>query len=300
MRRSQKLFKFQRDAAPYLFVTPFILTFLIFILYPLVKSLILAMHITNGPQSQVYVGLDNFAFLLQDKDFHTAVINTATFTFFSILLQLPASLGLALLLNSTMVKGRNFFRFAFFSPHLFGQVFVAILFSVIFIPKFGLLNRALHFFFGMSLDTKWLQTPGLVMPALVMTSLWMTIGFNMIYFLAALQSIDRTLYEAAEVDGANAPQRFLNITLPGIKTVMVFILVIITIGSFQLYELPYVMLDGPGPDNAGLTVVMFLYQQGFEAGDLGYASAIGWTLAVLVMLVALGQVVLSGALRSSE
>lgn len=311
---SSRLFKLQRDLAPYLFVAPFLLTFLSFTLYPLLKSLILSFYITNGPKSRVFVGLDNFTFLLGDADFRRAVINTVTFTLFAILTQLPVSLGLALLLNNATVKGRNFFRFAFFSPHLFGQVFVALLFAVIFIPQFGLLNRGLAALLGETInlswiregwviDTlgiKWLQTPSLVMPALVLTTLWISMGFNMIYFLAALQSIDRSLYEAASVDGANAVQRFLHITMPGIKPVMIFVLVVVTIGSFQLYEMPYVMLDGPGPENAGLTVVMFLYQQGFETGDLGYASAIGWSLALMVMGVSALQIFLTGALKSEK
>lgn len=294
-------YQYQRLAAPYAFVAPFVFTFLIFGLYPLIKSMVLSLYITNGPKSRVFVGLGNFEFLLSDADFQKAVWNTAVFAFWSVCLQIPISLGLAILLNQKFVKGRDFFRFSFFSPHLFGQVFVAILFAIIFIPQFGLLNQALHFFFGVDKDVKWLGNPNLVMPALVLTSLWMGIGFNMIYFLAALQSIDKTLYEAAEVDGANPMQKFWNVTFPGIKPVLVFVLVIVTIGSFQLYELPYIMLNQTaGPENAGLTVVMFLYQQGFEAGDLGYASAVGWTLALIVMCVAIVQVYLSGAARSEQ
>ncbi len=294
---AEAFFRFQRRSAPYLFVAPFLVTFAVFWLYPLIKSLILSTYITSGPQSQAFVGFDNFLFLLTDGNFHRAVINTAVFTLFSLLLQVPVSLGLALLLNDAAVKGRNFFRFAFFSPHLFGQVFVALLFTVIFLPQYGLLNVALHTLFGADLDRNWLGNAQLVMPSLVLTALWMNLGFNMIYFLAALQSIDRVLYEAAAVDGASAVQRFRHVTLPGIRPVLVFVLVIITIGSFQLYELPFVMLDGPGPENAGLTVVMMLYREGFEAGDLGYASAIGWTLALIVMAASLLQVVLSGALK---
>ena len=294
----ERYFKLQRDAAPYLFVAPFIITFLLFGAYPLVKSLILSFYITNGPKSRVFVGLENFKFLLADSDFHAAVTNTFLFALFSVLLQIPVALGLALLLNKKFVRGRNFFRFAFFSPHLFGQVFVALLFAIVFIPQYGLLNRALNFFFGLPLETKWLATPSLIMPSLVITALWMNIGFLMIYFLAALQAIDNTLYEAASVDGANPFQQFRHVTLPGIRPVMIFVLVIITIGSFQLYELPYVMLDGPGPENAGLTVVMFLYLQGFEAGDLGYASAIGWSLAIMVMAVAMIQIIATKAWKS--
>ena len=295
------LFRLQHRYAPYVFVAPFVLLFLVFTLYPLVKSIALSFYITNGPKSQIFVGLDNFRFLWSDPTFFKAVRNTCVYAFCSVFLQLPLSLGLALLLNSALVKGRDIFRFSFFSPHLVGQVFVAVLFSVIFIPKFGLLNKVLNALFAVPVDTKWLGDPELVMPALVLTSLWMYVGFNMIYFLAALQAVDRELYEAAQVDGANGFQQFLHVTVPGIRSVAVFVTVLSTIGSFQLFELPYVMLGNTtGPDDAGLTVVMYLYQNGFVAGDLGYASAIGWTLTLGVLLISLVQMRLSGTWKGGR
>lgn len=300
-------FRLQHRYAPYLFVSPFLVLFAAFGLYPILRSLILAFYATNGPRSEVYVGLANFRFLLTDSDFHTAVRNTALYAVLAVGTQLPTALGLALLLSQKWLRGREWFRLAFFSPHLVGQVFVGVLFSVLFVPQYGLLNRALH---GVTsqlnaaipavqpvpLDTKWLSNPDLVMPALVITSLWMYAGFHMIYFLAALQAVDRDLYEAAEVDGANGWQQFLAVTLPGIKPVTIFILVTSTIGSFQLFELPYIMLgNSAGPNNAGLTVVMYLYNTGFVTGDLGYASTVGWTLALGVLAISLVQMRLTGA-----
>jgi ABC-type sugar transport system permease subunit len=294
-------FRLQHRYAPYIFVAPFVILFLVFTLYPLIKSVLLSFYITNGPKSQVFVGLDNFRFLWSDPAFHKAVSNTTFYAVCSVFLQLPLSLGLALLLNNQLVKGRDFFCFSFFSPHLVGQVFVAVLFSVIFVPKFGLLNRVLHALFGTAIDTKWLGSPELVMPALVLTSLWMYVGFNMIYFLAALQSVDKELYEAAQVDGAGRIKQFLHVTVPGIRSVAVFVTVLSTIGSFQLFELPYVMLNNTaGPDNAGLTVVMYLFQNGFVAGDLGYASAIGWTLTMGVLVISLIQMRLTGTWKKED
>ena len=299
MRQPVNIFQLQRRCAPYVFVSPFVILFIIFGLYPLIKSLILAFYITYGPQSQVYAGFDNFRFLMADKDFHKAVINTSIFAFFSVFLQLPLSLGLALLLNNRLVRARNFFRLSFFSPNLVGQVFVAVLFTVIFIPQYGLLNKVLHFLVNTPLDTKWLGNPRLVMPSLILTSLWMYVGFNMIYFLAALQAVDLDLYDAAQVDGANSWQQFLHVTMPGIRHVAVFVIVLSTIGSFQLFELPFVMLGNTGgPENAGLTIVMYLYTNGFVTGDLGYASAIGWSLALGVLAISLLQLRFSGTWRA--
>jgi len=301
MLGSRKLFRLQHKYAPYLFVAPFAVVFLVFGLYPLAKSLVLSFYTTSGPRSRVFVGLGNFAFLFSDPDFLKAVWNTTVFALFSVFLQLPLSLGLALLLNRRRLWGRNFFRLVFFSPRLVGMVFVAVLFVVIFQPQFGLLNRVLHAIAGLDLDTKWLGNRTLVMPALVLTSLWMYVGFNMIYFLAALQGVDKELYDAAEVDGANAFQKFRHVTLPGIKPVAVFVIVLSTIGSFQLFELPFLMLgNSGGPENAGLTIVMYLYQNGFETGDLGYASAIGWTLALGVLVISLIQMRITGAWKRGD
>ncbi len=305
-------FRLQHRYAPYVFIAPFLVLFALFGFWPIVKSVVLALYVTSGPKDQVYVGLENFRFLLTDPDFHIAVWNTAVFAFWSVFVQLPLALALAILLSQRWLRGREWFRLAFFSPNLLGQVFVAVLFSVLFVPQYGLLNTALHaitaFLHGfasfvpvVALDTKWLANPSLVMPALVLTSLWMYVGFNMIYFLAALQAVDRDLYEAATVDGANAWQQFLAVTLPGIKPVAVFVLITSTIGSFQLFELPYIMLgNGPGPNKAGLTIVMYLYQTGFVSGDLGYAAAVGWTLALGLLLVSLAQMRITGVWRSSS
>jgi ABC-type sugar transport system permease subunit len=301
MIRSRAFFRWQHRYAPYFFVAPFLIVFATFGLYPLVKSAWLSFYMTSGPRSRVFVGLDNFRFLFSDPDFGKAVLNTAAFAVFSVFLQLPLSLGLALLLNRRKLWGRNLFRLVFFSPRLVGMVFVAVLFTVIFQPQFGLLNQVLHWLVGLDINTKWLGNARLVMPALVLTSLWMYVGFNMIYFLAALQAVDQELYDAAKVDGANAFQQFLHVTLPGIKPVAVFVVVLSTIGSFQLFELPYLLLNqGGGPDNAGLTVVMYLYQNGFEVGDLGYASAIGWTLAFGVLCISLTQMALTGAWKRGD
>lgn len=123
----------------------------------------------------------------------------------------------------------------------------------------------------------------------------------MIYFLAALQAVDKDLYEAAQVDGANAWQQFLHVTIPGIRPVITFVLVTATLGSLQLFELPYLLLgNGSGPDQRGLTIVMYLYNKGFVVGDLGYASAVGWTLALGMLIISLIQVRLTGAGKEGQ
>src|SRR5439155_7106524 len=166
---------------------------LVFFCYPLICATILAFYQTSGPARRQFVGLSNFGFVLTDPDFRRALLNTTVFALCSIAIQLPLSLGLALLLNTNESRLKGFFRLAIFSPNLVGQVFVGILFSMLFTPRYGLFNRMLHALIGWGLEQRWLTNPTLVMPAVVIASLWMYVGFNMIYFLAALQNIDQSL-----------------------------------------------------------------------------------------------------------
>jgi ABC-type sugar transport system permease subunit len=282
-----------RGWAPYLFFAPFLLLTAVFTIYPLINAVILAFQQTNGPASRVFVGLDNFRYVLTDPTFYKALGNTTTYAFFSVFLQLPLALGLALLLNTEKSRAKGFFRLVLFSPNLVGQIFVGILFGVLFTPRYGLINRGVQLLLGWGLNEQWLGNPALVMPAIVITGLWMWVGFNMIYFLAALQSVDKTLLEAARIDGANPFQVFWNVTLPSIRHVVVFVVVTSIIGSYQLFELPLALLpvtEGKGPDNSGLTVIMYLYDQGFSAGDLGLGSAVGWIVAAIIFFLSLVQI----------
>lgn len=275
--------------APWLFLTPFLFLFTVFTVWPLVHSMALAMQQTYGPGRTEWVGLHNFKFLLTDPLFWKATGNTVKFALGSLFIQLPVALGLALLLNRPGLKGRAYFRLIFFAPSLVGLPFVAMLFAPIFEKHTGLLNKSLNYFIsGWPLDFAWTQN--YVMTALILAALWMHAGFNMVYFLAALQNVSRDLLEAAEIDGAGAWHRFWHVTLPEIVPIAGFVTLLSVIGSFQLFELSYIMLnDTAGPDNRGLTIVMYLYQTGFEAGDLGYASTIGWVLAIILVTIAMIQ-----------
>jgi len=292
--------KLRTRSAPYLFLLPYFLVTAVFFLYPLVYATILAFYQTQGPARRAFVGLDNFRFVLSDPDFHTALWNTTVFTICSICIQLPLSLGLALMLNARNDRTKGFFRLAIFSPNLVGQVFVGILFLMLFTPRYGLFNRLVHALIGWGLEQRWLQDPTLVMPAIVIAALWLYVGFNMIYFLAALQNVDQSLVEAARIDGAGPGGVFLHVTLPSIAPVATFVVVTSTIGSFQLFELPYTLLQGYGPRNSGMTVVGYLYTNAFESGDLGTAAAVGWLLTFIILTVSLIQIRLSRVMGSDR
>lgn len=285
----QRLWQLQHRLAPYLFIAPFLILFCCFMLYPLARSLVLSLYKTAGPAKLKFVGLDNYKFLVRDKMFGYAVANTTYFALMFMTLQIPMSLGLAVALNSRRLRWRNVFRFAFFSAHLVGTVFVAIIFGVLLAQRYGLVNRGVGFLFPfIGTETNWFGKPTLAMPAVVIAALWISVGYAMVYFLAALQAVDRDLYEAAEVDGASNTQRFWHITLPGIRPVLMFLILVGTIGSYQLFELPYVLFYGV-TTNYGITIVIYLFQMGFETGDIGYASAIGWALVVIILLISIIQ-----------
>ena len=268
--------------APWAFCAPFLILFALFTLWPLGQSLVLAFQQTFGPKHTAFVGAANFAFLLQDPLFWTAVRNTLVYTLGAVFIQLPVALGLALLLNRPELKGRAFFRLIFFAPSLVGLVFVGVMFFQLFQKRTGLINAGLHALFP-AWDPEFAWLDNHVMPALLVASVWLYAGFNMIYFLAALQNVNRELLEAASIDGAGPWHRFRHIVLPEIRPVGTFVVLLSVIGSLQLFELPWVLLDNTaGPDNRGLTIVMYLYQTGFLVGDLGYASAIGWVLGLIL------------------
>ncbi len=285
--------------APWGFLAPYLLLTAIFFVYPFLNAVVLAFYQTNGPLSKVFVGFDNFLYLLEDGVFHTALWNTSVFAFFSVFLQLPLSMGLALLLNASGSRFVSLFRLLLFSPNLVGQIFVGILFQVLFTPHYGLINRGIQELIGWGLEEQWLNDPRLAMPAIVLTSLWIWVGFNMVYFLAALQSVDKSQQEAARIDGANAFQVFWHVTLPAMRHVVIFVTTMSIIGSFQMFELPLALFNlsyGFGPDNSALTVITYLNEIAFRSGDLGLGSAIGWVVAGIIFLLSLVQFKLTGAL----
>ena len=242
--------KLQARAAPYLFVSPFLAIFCVFLIYPLSRSLFLSFHKTIGPRHIAFVGLDNYRFLLRhDLLFGLSLLNTATYTIAFLALQIPMSLGLALLLNGRAVRFRNLFRFSFFSSYLVGQVFVGVMFFQLFGPD-GLINQIITLIAGHRVVIPWLSSPNLAMPSVLIASLWLATGYGMVYFLAALQAVDPELYEAAEMDGAGKCGKFLHVTLPGIRPMLAYAVLVGAIGGFQLFELPFVLLQGAGPEAA--------------------------------------------------
>ena len=287
--RRNNLWSLQARLAPYLFVSPFVVLFCVFLLYPLARSFYLSLFHAGGTPSAEFIGLGHYRFILTDPIFWLACGNTVAFAVLFLFVQVPASLGLALLLDSRLVRARELFRFAFFSSHVVGPVFVAVLFRLLMAPRQGLVNKAIDWLPFLGSDNNWLGDPVLARPAIVVAAVWLSVGWGMVYLLAALQAVDRELYEAAEVDGAGAWSRFRHVTLPGIRPVLAFLVLVGTVVALSLFELPYVFFQGSGPKLAGMTIVMYLYENGFMTGDISFAAAVGWILVVLILVVSLLQ-----------
>lgn len=275
--------------AGWILVSPFLVLSAVFLAYPLYRSIVLAFSQTFGAGASEPAGWMNFRLALTDPLFWTAVQNTVIFALASLFIQLPASLLLASLLNQPGLKGRTIYRLVMFMPQLVGLVFAAMIGGVFFAKRVGAVNQILHGLVGFDLEFPWLDLH--IMPTLIIIAMWLYVGFNMVYFLAALQAVDRSVVEAALIDGANPVQRFIHVTIPSIRPVLTFIVLLSFIGSMQLFELPFIMLEGAGSDNRGLTIVMYLYQQAFEQGDLGMASAVGWLLGLALIGAAAVQMV---------
>lgn len=287
-----------RRRTPWLFLSPYLLLTAVFFAYPFFHAIELAFYQTAGPRAKVWVGLDNFRFIFSDPDFGKALSNTCLFAVVGTAVMIPASLGLALLLNASKDRVKGFFRLVFFSPNAVSPIFVGIIFTLVLAPHYGLFNRFLQALIGWGIDQRWLENPASVLPAVVIANTWLYTGFNMVYFLAALQNVDQSLVEAARIDGAGRWAVFRHVTLPSIKPVLVFVLLMCTIGSLQLFELPYALMRSSnmpaGPANSALYIVSYLYDAAYNVGDLGLASAVGWVLALIMLTVSLIQLRLTG------
>ena len=272
-------------ATPYLFLLPVLVLFLAFKVYPYVYAAWLSLtHIQKG--QTVFVGGGNYWRLAQDPIFYKALSNTAIILVIQVPLMLALALLLAVAFNSTLLKWRPIWRTAFFVPIVMGLVAYGILFSTLLNNHYGLINFALE---SIGLPrVPWLADPFWAKISIIIALTWHYTGNSAVIYLAQLQSISPDLYEAAEIDGATPFQRFWHVTLPGLRPAITLTVVLSTIGTLQLFDEPYVLTNG-GPNNATLTIGMYLYQNGFKYFDFGYASAIGYVLTGIIGILALLQ-----------
>jgi cellobiose transport system permease protein len=278
--------KFSHYFPLYLSISPFYILFAIFGLFPILFSLYLSFQKWDGIGAMKYVGLNQFTFLLTDPYFWQALVNTIEIWLLSMIPTQIVALLIAFLLSFSL-RLKLFYQVAYLVPHVTSTVAITLIFSSIFGNQFGLLNGLLT---SLNLHrVQWLNNPLGIKVVVATIIMWRATGYNSIIYLAGLQSIPTALYEAARIDGANAWQTFLRITIPLLRPVMLFVLMISTISGLQVFTEPQVLFGSQastegGPGGAGMTIVLYLYHQAFENYQFGYASAISWALFLIIIL----------------
>jgi len=266
----------------YLFLSPWLLGFVIFLAGPMIASLYLSFTQYKVIQAPSWIGFANYQRMFTDELFYHSLRVTVVYTAISVPLGIAAALGVAVLLNQKIIAS-GLFRTIFYLPSIISGVAVAIVFAWIFNFRFGILNYLLSLV-GIP-GPNWLGSPRWALWAFVLMSLW-GIGGNVVIFLAALQGVPQSLYEAAEIDGAGSWQRFWKITLPMISPALLFVFIMGVIGTFQTFTQSYIMTGG-GPANATLFYLLYLYKNAFNWFEMGYASALAWVLFLIIMVCTL-------------
>ncbi|GHP00214.1 sugar ABC transporter permease [Reticulibacter mediterranei] len=285
LQRSLRVKRRQEASVAFLFLLPNLIGFLIFSAIPIIAAFIISFYDWDLLLGANFIGLDNYKQLLTDNVFRAALLNTLYFVVVSVPLAIVIGLGVALLTNQSL-PGMNIYRAIFLLPYVTLTVAIALAWKWLYLPGTGLVNQLLALV-GIH-GPNWLTSPIWAMPALVILSVWKSFGYNMVLFLAGLQNIPQHLYEAAIMDGATPWQRFRHVTFPLLSPVTFFVVVITTIGSFQVFDQALVMTQG-GPGLATTTLVMNIYQVGFQSFHMGYASAIAWVLFAIVFVCTLIQ-----------
>lgn len=275
----------------YFFLTPAVSAIFLFFFIPVIAAFLISFTdfdiYTLGDFSTLrFVGLDNYLNLFKDDLFWTALKNTFYFVIVAGPLSIMISLGAALILNTKLVRFKAIFRLSYFIPVVTTLVAVAIVWRFIYHHNFGIMNYFIGLFGINPID--WLGDPFWAMPSIILMAVWKNFGYNMIIFIAGLQNIPEELYEAANIEGANAWQKFKSITIPMLAPTTIFISIITMIGFFQLFAEPYVMTQG-GPLNSTLSIVQYMYQEGFRWWNMGYSASIAFVLFFIIFIGTLIQ-----------
>jgi len=267
------------------FVGPLVVGLVVFTYGPVVAAAYLSFTKGDYISTPVWVGLSNYNRAFHDDIFWKALGNTAYYVVGTVPAGIVLSLALALAMNQEL-RGIVFYRAVFFLPTITSAVAISLMWSWMYNPEFGIVNALLRAV-GLK-GPMWLASPDWAMPAIMIMSVWRGLGYNMLLFLAGLQGIPRELYEAAEIDGAGSWRRFLHVTFPLLSPTTFMIAVLSIIGGFQVFEYSYVMTQG-GPLYSTLTVVLLIYQRGFETFEMGYASAIAYLLFAIILVLTIFQ-----------
>lgn len=286
-------FIYNKKAAPYVFVLPFILVFLIFFISPMINTIIMSFQ-DILPGSRKFIGTQNYTKLLGDKVFLIALWNSFKYMIWTLILLIPIPMILACIINSKLMVGREFFKSTLYLPALTSVVVAGIIFRFAFGEQATSLMNQFVALFGME-PFKWLKNGTTGFIVLVVLACWRWTGVNMLYFLSGLKNIPVELYESAKIDGATSWQSFRYVTIPQLKPTTIYVLTISIYAGLAMFTESYMVFNGNNsPNNIGLTIVGYLYRQGIEKNAMGYASTVGLVLFAIGMGINLLQLKLNG------
>ena len=302
VRKEKHKFKkllYSQKIAPFVFICPFILSFLIFWLFPLMKAGVMSMQ-TVLPGATEYVGTKNYEKLMGDIVFRKAVANSIKYMIGTLLILIPIPMVLAYMINSKMMRGREVFKSILFVPALTSVVVAGTIFRLMFGETAQSCMNQLIGQFGAG-PLKWLKNSTTSFIALYLLASWRWLGVNMLYFIAGLSSIPEDLYESASIDGAKAWARFRYISLPMLKPTIIYVLTISIYGGLAMFTESYMLWAGKdSPQNIGLTIVGYLYRQGIQKNQMGYAAAVGIILLIITMAINIVQLKITGLFKKEE
>lgn len=281
----------------YAFIAPFFIVFAIFQLYPILFSLYLSFTRWDGFSAPQWLGLANYRRLVSDDLFYTSVSNTFLIWIMSIVPELLLALALALILHENFIKGKHFFRAVFYFPNIVTPVTIGVLFSLLFDWQTGAVNRLLAALHVVNAPINWLGEPFLSQVLVAAVMAWQWFGYNMLLYTAGLQAIPDEVTEAARVDGATGVQVAARITIPLLAPVILFTVVTSIIGGMQIFDVP-LTLTRQGPNNATLTVVMYLYNTAFKQSDYSYGATLAYATFALIAVLSLATFMLSRTRRA--
>lgn len=290
---------YSQKIAPYIFILPFILVFLIFFVYPLINTTVMSFQ-SVLPGETKFIGIDNYTKMFRDKIFYKAVTNSVMYMIFTLLLLIPFPMLIACLIDSKSMLGRDFFKSIMFVPALTSVVVAGTIFRLMFGEMPGsLMNQIIQMFDAAPI--KWLKIQSTGFMTLLVLACWRWTGVNTLYFLSGLKNIPKDLYESAQIDGASAWQTFTKITMPMLRPTTIYVFTISIYAGLAMFTESYMLWNGNNsPQNIGLTIVGYLYRQGWEQNRMGYASAVGLILLVITMVINITQLRLTGVLGKEE
>ena len=294
--KTVKKFLYSQKVAPYVFVLPFILSFCIFWIYPLVSGITMSFQDIGFSKSE-WVGVAHYAKLLRDKTFKIAISNSIEYMAITIALLIPFPMIFAVMMDSRLTRAKNIWKAVMYIPALTSVVISGMLFRMMFSEAAGSQMNKLMVWLG-NQPIAWLKTKQTAWLGLILLCCWRWTGVNMLYFLSGLKAIDTSLYEAADVDGCTAVQKFRHITLPLLQPTTIYVITISVFAGLSMFLESFMLCgNNDSTKNIGLTIVGYLYKRGIQKNDMGYACAVGVVLLVIALAINFAQLIATGTIK---